>query len=113
EELFGFIVKGLVWHHWKIYLSSEYLVKVIALTQEGEDAFEQRILNREAHPYVSMDLGKGTFLYEGIQDIDSPAVTAWRFSIYGGLKLGGDPEAPLKESTRLGGFTGLTSTQLQ
>jgi hypothetical protein len=108
EQLFGFIVKGLVWHHWRIYLPAECVVKVTALTQDGEESFEQRILNREGHPYVSIDLGNGTFLYEGIQDIDSPEVTAWRFSIYGGLKLGGDPRAPFKESTRLGGFTGLT-----
>jgi len=62
EQLFGFIVKGLVWHHWRIYLPAECVVKVTALTQDGEEAFEQRILNREGHPYVSIDLGNGTFL---------------------------------------------------
>ncbi len=106
EQLFEFIVKGLVWYHWQIYLSSEHFVKVMVLTKAGEDAFEQRILKEKTNPYVSAAPGNGTFLYEGIQDATSPEATAWRFSVYGGLKLGGDPQAPLEESTRLGGFTG-------
>ena len=31
------------------------------------------------------DLGNGTILYEGIQDMNTVQVTAWRLSMFGGI----------------------------
>ncbi len=39
------------------------------------------------------DLGCGLILYQGIQTIENPQTTLWRFRLYGGILFGGDPSA--------------------
>ena len=51
---------------------------------------------------VSCVLGNGAFSYEGAQGTDYPEFSIRKISIYGGLKLCGDPTAPVEEITGLG-----------
>lgn len=88
EKLLGFIVKGLVWHHWQSYLTAEHFVEVNALLEWEEGLFEHYFTNVSSQLKVRANLGNGTFFYEGFRGIDSPQTTAWRFSLYSGLKLG-------------------------
>lgn len=106
EQLFKFITMGLVWHHWQIRLTSEHFVTALALSRHGEQVFDRKFFRVNNTAHVANDLGQGTFLYEGVQGADNPAVTAWRFSIYGGLTLGGNPKAPEEGASVLGVMTG-------
>jgi hypothetical protein len=106
EKLFEFIVKGLVWHHWQSYLTGEYFVEVQALMDDEAFLFERFFSKISPHLKVSANLGNGTFLYEGFRDIDSPQTTAWRFSLYGGLKLAGGPQERREGFSLIDAFTG-------
>jgi hypothetical protein len=43
---------------------------------------------------VSVDLGDGTFAYQGVQATDCAELMIWRFWMYGGVIFGGDPKVP-------------------
>jgi hypothetical protein len=51
-------------------------------------------------------LATSTFSYEGVQSAENPELSVWRFSVFGGLTLGGDPEAPGEISSQIGAMTG-------
>ncbi len=103
ERLFHFIVKGLAFYHWGVQLGDQHGVRVITVTPAGQDAFAL-FLNMNARERVNVDLGGGTFHYEGVQG-DYPELTVWRFSIYGGLIMAGDPKAPAEIATGVGAMT--------
>jgi len=111
ERLFEFIVKGLVWYHWQSYLTVEHFVEVTALLEGEEKLFKWYFSNVSPHLKVSANLGNGTFLYEGFRGIDSPQTTAWRFSLYGGLKLAGGPQERRQGFSQLDAYTGPTSVK--
>lgn len=106
EELFKFVTMGLLWHHWGIRVTKEEFVHVLALSRHGESVFERKFFLVKNAAHVKSDVGKGTFLYEGVQGVDSPTISAWRFSIYGGLTVGADPRAPEEGSSVFGVMTG-------
>ena len=108
EQLFKFIVKGVAWNHFGILFTNENFLVVLALSKAGEHVFGQRFFTRNVGARVANDLGNGTFMYEGVQGTDSTSITAWRFAIYGGLSLGGDPRMPHEGSSVIGAFTGPT-----
>jgi len=92
EKLLEFVVKGLVWLHWKTYLTTECFVEVGAFLGGEEGLFRDSFSNASPDLTVSANLGNDTFLYEGFRDINSPQITAWRLSLYGGLDLACGPE---------------------
>lgn len=110
ERLFGLIAKGLAWHHWKIYFTEEHELETLILTQAGQQFFEQSIFRLNAAQRVQINLGGGAIQYEGIQGVDCPHVTVWRFTIYGGLIMCGDPEALGETCSQIAVITGQTST---
>jgi hypothetical protein len=40
--------------------------------------------------------------YEGVQRTEYPEFSIWRISLYGGLKLCGEPTAPMEEPSEVG-----------
>lgn len=106
EQLFKFITMGLIWHYWQVRLTAAHFITVLALSQHGEQEFDRKFFRVNHAAHVSNDLGQGTFIYEGVQGVDNPEITVWRFSIYGGLTLGGDPRAPDEGSSVIGVMTG-------
>jgi hypothetical protein len=100
QQLFGLIVRGLVFFHWGNYLKREDKVQVFALTRAGEKTFDE-LFRRDVAPSVNVDLGHGTFRYEGAQHVDCPQITVWRFQIYGGVKFG-DSQKPGEVSAWFG-----------
>lgn len=86
EQLFGLIARGLVWYHWKVYINQEtHRVRSVTVTPSGAQALDDFIFKRNARDRVSKNIGNGAFIYEGLEATDDPALTFWRFSIYGGL----------------------------
>jgi len=96
EDLFRYIARGLAWHHWGVYLNTESDSVASMISAIGGESFLDEVLFRlEGRAHVQEDLGDKTFLYEGKQGKDNPAITIWRFLIYGGLTMG-DPERPAR-----------------
>jgi hypothetical protein len=92
ERLFVFIAKGLAECNWRVRIPTDYFVGAGFLSSEGERLFEQLML-RPARAEARGNLGDGLILYQGVQAIDDPCLTLWRFQVYGGILFGGDPRA--------------------
>lgn len=103
EELVGYIVKGLMFHHWGVALASDCSVEAYSLTQRGEQTFD-RHLAMNAAQRVSGDIGQGAFTYRGLQAVDNANISMWEVSLFGGFKTFGYDE--LNSSTKYGVMTG-------
>jgi hypothetical protein len=102
-QLFAFIARALAWHHWRALIRPAN-VWTGSLNSTGESLF--RPWMAQATVRVTGNPGDGTFSYEGVQASDNPAMTLWIFSVYGGLRLSGDPDAPHEEVSKIGAITG-------
>lgn len=108
KELFCFIIKGLMWHHFAILLSSDTPIRAGCLTNEYEQLFN-KLFQGNAKQRIEVDLGNGTIQYEGAQGADNHnQFSIWKFTVYGGVKLCDDPTAPSETSMLI---YGLTSTK--
>ncbi|MEP1216688.1 MAG: hypothetical protein ABJM11_16660 [Marinobacter sp.] len=87
EALFEYIVKGLVWHHWRIYLDQQFPVQALVLSDHGREYFDRELFSKSAAQRVFENLGDSTVIYEGSQGVGRPEITVWRFHIYGGIIL--------------------------
>ena len=97
RELLRYIVRGLLWHHWNLMLPADHDVRVYAVVKKVQPFFDG-IIGQNAVKRVTENLGNGVFEYEGAQG--TPAtLTAWRFKLFGGLTLAGDPRTPEAEIT--------------
>jgi hypothetical protein len=94
ERLVAMIARGLIWYHWQVYLRNDYAIQVHTVTRVGEQLYDELLFKRNARDRVHGNLGAGAFVYEGVQAVDDPGITAWRFSIYGGLASCEDPATP-------------------
>ncbi len=106
EALVGFIVRGLMFHHWGAALGGDCSVEVYSLTQRGEQTFNQH-LGMNATQRVAGNVGQGALRYHGMQAVDNPNISMWEVSIFGGLKtVSGDQRIV---STKFGVTTGPVS----
>lgn len=105
EQWFVFLVKGLAWHHWKVLIEPECSADVVALTRHGEQFFKKFQTMRVAER-ICQDFGAGTISYQAVQGIDNPKISVWEFSIYGGVKFGGDSDVPRQEASKVGVLVG-------
>ncbi len=86
QRLFCFIARGLAWHHFEnMVLDTECSVGAFSATGRNA-ALLRRFRNGKAGRTADDDVGEGTFGYWGVQAEDNPKVTAWAFSIYGGVR---------------------------
>ena len=59
--------------------------EVVGLLQQYFD----RLFAMNAKDRVRRDLGNGAVSYQGVQAVDTPQLTLWRFTFYGGLLFSG------------------------
>lgn len=85
EQLFSMITRGLLWYHWRVYLEDGYRVQTHTVTAHGMEMCEETLFRKNARNRVREEIGGGTFAYEGAQAFDDPAISVWKFSVYGGL----------------------------
>lgn len=103
EGLVGYIVRGLMFHHWGVALGNDCSAEAYSLTQRGEHTFTQHLAPNEARQ-VSGNIGQGALLYRGFQAVDDPNTSMWEVSLFGGFKtLGKDQQTA---STKFGAMTG-------
>lgn len=110
ERLFGLIARGLTWHHWNIYFTEDHTFETLILTSHGKQFFDQYLFSLNAAQRVQINLGEGGVQYEGVQSVDCAHITAWRFTIYGGIVMGGDPSAPQETANQIAVVTAPSST---
>lgn len=101
EKLVEFIVKGLVWHHWKVLLGSDCQVNIDYLTKPTLSIYNQ-LLAAPARDRAYGNPGDNTFMYRGAQGTDNPQVSIWQLSLYGGLTLSDDRA----QTSAIGAMTG-------
>ncbi|WP_338828340.1 hypothetical protein [Bradyrhizobium sp. 27S5] len=102
-QLFSFIAKALLWHHWQTTMNPEsHGIWAGFLNPIGLQLFSPFFASNNQ---VRENLGEGTFVYEGVRGTDDPEMSLWLFSIYGGMKLSGDPSTPTQECSTIGAIT--------
>lgn len=89
NALFRLVLRGLAAHHWEVLIPQGYFVGAGLLTPRGE-AFMRDLFLKRSRSYARANLGDGLVLYEGVQALDNPAITIWRFQLYGGILFGGE-----------------------
>lgn len=87
KALFEYIVKGLVWHHSRAYLSQSDVIEVNFPSIQLDEILKREFFAPRAAHLIAASLGNGTIAYEGLQASDEPRHSYWRISIYGGLKF--------------------------
>jgi hypothetical protein len=91
--LFSMIARGLAHHAWGVLIPRDYFVGAGFLSREGEALFEG-LMRKRSRAEARGNLGAGLVLYQGVQAIDDPCLTLWRFQLYGGIVFSGDPDLP-------------------
>lgn len=91
--LFRMVLRGLVAHHWNVLVPQDHFVGAGFLAKTG-DTFMRHLFLMNTNQQIRRTLGDGLVLYEGVQAIDDPAFTIWRFQLYGGTLVVGDPDVP-------------------
>jgi hypothetical protein len=104
-QLFTYIVRGLLFHHWNVRVSDNHFIDVMLLARGGQSMFNG-FMQMNAKAREHRNLGSSTFTYDGIQGLDNDAVSMWRFSIYGDITFAGDPQSLDEEAVQIGAITG-------
>ena len=91
SELFVLITRGMVAHAFGAQLPQDYSVNAGILTERGEE-ITRPLLAMNAKKRAVATLADGLIEYEGAQAFDNPALTIWRYRLYGGV-LFADPNS--------------------
>lgn len=95
---------ALAWHHWQVRLIKNDAAEAWLLSNSGRALFDRLFtMNGER---VQHDLGRGTIHHQGIRSTVDEQLTLWRFQLYGGLQMAGDPQAPDEVAGEIGAMTG-------
>jgi hypothetical protein len=86
-NLFGMIIRGLLWHHWCSPLPSSHVVRLFWLTDHRLGLFRKFILSLSPDQFQDVSLANGTFWYQFTRNPDDPFFTAWILGIYGILNV--------------------------
>jgi hypothetical protein len=104
ESLFTYVVKGLAWHHWQAYIDDKNCsIEVMALSDHGRSFFQKNLFSMHSPNRALVNLGNGSIIYEGVQGVDCPQITIWRFHMYGGMILA---QGTAETSTEIGAMSG-------
>ncbi|WP_336953169.1 hypothetical protein [Sphingobium aromaticivastans] len=91
SELFALITRGMVSHAFRVQIPQGYSVNAGILTERGEE-ITRPLLAMNAKDRAVATLADGLIEYEGAQAFDNPALTVWRYRLYGGV-LFADPNS--------------------
>jgi hypothetical protein len=106
QELFSFITKGLFVFHWSEPLNAKWYPDVTIIKPYAEKFVFETIINAMGRPLelVRGNLGRGTFVYEGVRGAKSKWFSLWQFAIFGGLQFG-NASTPRASYTRISAVT--------
>lgn len=104
EALAMLWARGLAQHHFRVVIPADHNVVASMVTGEGDAQFRAHMLTMNGNRVIG-NLGTGAFEYHGLQGVVDEHVTAWRITVYGGVRLGGDPEAPNQDGSHIWAFS--------
>lgn len=81
NELFAYIMRGLAFHHWGLIFGQDHVARISFVREMAQSFFDVLLAMNGVR--ISGDLGKGVFVYQGLQAHDDPYITVWRVSLYG------------------------------
>lgn len=105
DELFVYITKGLLMHHWGVIPSNDCAVRTASINKEVEHLFEEQF-KIPTNKKVSENLGEGTFIYQGILSKENPDLSIWRYKIMGGIESSDDDALSPTITSFIYGMTG-------
>lgn len=85
-KLFKYIVKGLVWHHWKNVINQSTFVYAATATELSEKLYDKYVFSLNAKETIDNIIGKNTIRYHGSQGMDNQ-LTVWKFQMYNKLEI--------------------------
>lgn len=103
--LFCYVTRGLMWHHFRQRLAVDDTVSVWTLSDAGKRLFEREFFSKPAADRVQLSLGNNTIRYEGLQAVDAPQGSIWRFEIYGALRVSTGPNDITGTSCQIGAIS--------
>lgn len=104
--LFAFIAKGLFTFRWGEPLHKKWYPDVTIIKPHGERLVFSSII-RTMGPTLECvrgNLGRGTFVYEGVRGVNSKWCSLWQFAVFGGMRFGNVHE-PSAAFTRMSAVT--------
>jgi hypothetical protein len=104
----GYLVRGLMWHHWQVLLDKDHFVDVLCLTHTGEKFFDHLSRWRGSRR-LEETIGNGALSYMAIQGTDRLEISVWVLSLFNGLKVAGSDHK--EQASRWGVMTGPIATQ--
>lgn len=110
-ELFEYVAKALVWHHWGTYLSKESFVYSTALTGKGAELFHKYFFSLRCKQRVEVIIGANTIKYIGVQAVDNDQLTVWQFEVFNGLVVSNGIDEGFDKSGSVGVITGPASQE--
>ncbi len=110
-ELFKYIAKALVWHHWGTYLNKDSFVYSTALTGEGAKLFHKYIFALRSKQRVEDIIGANTIKYIGVHAVDNDQITVWQFEVFNGLVVSNSIDEGFDKSGSVGVISGPASQE--
>ncbi|MBD9663219.1 MULTISPECIES: HNH endonuclease [unclassified Variovorax] len=89
NRLFGYILRGLAFHHWGLVFNKEHAVSASFVGEVARPLIEESLAQDGVR--ITGRLGDGVFVYEGLQAQGDPYLTIWRMSLYGSEVLAQRP----------------------
>jgi hypothetical protein len=96
-ELFSFIVRGLYMYQWAIALDPAWRVDVQMFDPRSEHGVIDNVIRKiigQVDQTAKGNIGRGTFVYEGVRSANLAQLSLWQFTVFGGLELGSDANIP-------------------
>lgn len=101
-----FVAKGLLWHYWQAILGPEDRVAATVFQESGVSPLARTLSRLKPKARVSVNLGDGAFMYEGLQTVESAQCSLWRFLVYGGLYFCEEAKDPNEKASMIFAATG-------
>lgn len=93
NALFAYIARGLSSFHWGLVVPADQRVDATMLNPVHEPVFRDLLRSPATHR-IAGRVGGGAFLYQAAA-FENPTGSLWRFQVYGGLVVAGDPAVPI------------------
>jgi hypothetical protein len=103
-KLFSLVVRGLFMYHWQIALHPDWYADVAIIKPDAEHLFAAHLYAMRPRYTVEGNLGRGTFVYEGVRVMPHGWASFWQFNLFGGLRFGSS-DSPDRAFTTLSALT--------
>ncbi|TQO83690.1 HNH endonuclease [Vibrio cholerae] len=109
HALAGYIGRGLIWYHWKIYLPEGCIFKAFTPSSAGME-FLTYLFNLSTEYRVNtVSLGVDTIRYKGVMSQDNSGLSIWAVQFLGGLTLVDESSNSVFENSFVAVITGSPS----